>query len=416
MTMDVDQRFDVVVVGAGPAGTHLALRLADLGHAVALVDKKHFPRRKPCGEFLSPECRPLLEQVGLGAILGSSGARRIGGMRLCGYGRRADGSFLPLGDAALAGGGTATGGEAGFALRREVLDLESFEAAARHPGITVLQGHALRRLLRDGDGAVTGVELADPEQRPVFLAARFTVGADGVHSRVASQLGVLRAVPWLDRFAVVARYAGGSDRNHAEVHFLDRAYLAMAPIDGDELTLNLVFDRSAMPKGRRELGDFLRRHIEAAPALADEIGSREPVEPLMACGPLAARTTRQVFDGAALVGDACGYVDPVTGEGLFFAMRGAALLADSLDASLRAGRNDARSLRGYVRARRREFGPRYAMARLLQRGMRHPAIVRAFLGTLQAKPRLADLLVTITGDSVSPAALLDPRRLLGALA
>ena len=56
------------------------------------------------------------------------------------------------------------------------------------------------------------------------------------------------------------------------------------------------------------------------------------------------------------------------------------------------------------------------MARLLQRGMRHPAIVRAFLGTLQAKPRLADLLVTITGDSIGPAALLDPRRLLGALA
>jgi flavin-dependent dehydrogenase len=108
-------------------------------------------------------------------------------------------------------------------------------------------------------------------------------------------------------------------------------------------------------------------------------------------------------------------VDPVTGEGIYFAMRGAALLAAELDRALAAGRNDAAALRGYVRARRRELAPRFAMARLLQRGMKHPAVVRAFLATLQARPRLADLLVTITGDSLSPRALFDPRVIREAL-
>jgi flavin-dependent dehydrogenase len=402
-------RHDVVVVGAGPAGAHLAIRLARAGHSVAVLDRRRFPRAKPCGEFMSPECIPLLEEVGLRDAVLAGGARRIHGMRLHGHGAAAEGRFVAV-------GGVEAPFDHGYALRREVLDQLAVEAARSCPGVTLLEAHAVVDLVRDGDGRVLGVEALGPDQRPRHILGSFTVGADGLRSRVARALGVQVPTRWLDKFAVVARFAEVPMRDHAEVHFFDGGYLALAPVDGGQITLNMVIDRSALPRGgRRAIEDALQARIAATPALGARLAGRDPVEPLLGCGPLAGRTRRQVFDGAALVGDACGYVDPVTGEGLFFAMRGAALLADALVPALAAGRTDRAALRGYARARRREFGPRLWIATLLQRGLRHPRLVRRVLRLLEARPRLADLLVATTGDYVSPRALLRPSVWIDAL-
>jgi hypothetical protein len=96
-------------------------------------------------------------------------------------------------------------------------------------------------------------------------------------------------------------------------------------------------------------------------------------------------------------------------------MRGAALLAETLAAALAARRTDRAALRPYLGARRREFAPRYAMATLLQRALRHPALVRSFLSLLRARPRLADLLVCLTGDLAHPSVLLRPGTWIRAL-
>lgn len=393
---------DVVIAGAGPAGSHLAIRIARAGFSVALLDRRTFPRAKPCGEFMSPECIPLLEDVGLGSAVAAHGVRRIGGLRLHGFGRSAEGRFATF-------GGMAASHDHGYALRREVLDTLSLDRARATPGVTVYEGHGVTGLVRDAAGRVFGVEAVDPGRNPVTFTARFTVGADGVRSRVAHCLGVTRPLLWLDKFALVARFDGVPDTNVADVAFFERGYLAGAPVDGGEYTLNLVVDRASLPKGgRAALEDLFFSRVGAAPVFASRLARERTTGPLIGCGPLAARTTRQVFDGAALVGDACGYVDPVTGEGLYFAMRGAELLATPLLGALHAGRTDARALVGYVRARRRHLAPRFLLGKLLQRGMRHPAVVKGFLGVLQARPRLADLLVATTGDYLGPADLLRP--------
>jgi flavin-dependent dehydrogenase len=392
---------DIIVVGAGPAGSHLAMRLARRGYQVTLLDRKRFPRHKPCGEFMSPECLPLLERLGLRENLLRMSAPRVRGMNLYGYGvetRGRYGTSKPV----------ASAFSHGHAIRRELLDEQSFLAAARTPGVRALTGHGVRGLLRNGDGAVVGVEALDPEQRPIELHAAFTVGADGLRSRVAGALGVRRTMPWLSKFALVARFRGIPAQEHAEVHFVPGGYLAACPVDSGLFTVNVVLDQADLPAGRQAVQDFIATRIASAPLLAEKIGNASPCGPILACGPLAGRTTAQTFDGAALVGDACGYVDPVTGEGMFFAMRGAELLAEAIDSALQAGRTDRQALGGYGRARAREFKPRYALARLLQRGLRHPRIARAVLRLLAARPRLMDLLVAVTGDQVSPRTLLRP--------
>jgi flavin-dependent dehydrogenase len=392
---------DVVIAGAGPAGTHLAIRLARLGFSVALLDQKRFPRRKPCGEFMSPECLPMLGELGLAGELEALGARRVRGMDLHGYGTVARGTYGPIGRAKAPF-------DFGYAIRRELLDASALRVAAATGGITVHEGTRVADVLRLACGTVAGVRARGPDGEERELRARFTIGADGLRSRIAGRLGLRRDTPWLKKLALVLRWHGRFPEDHSSVHLFPGGYFAVSAVGPETRTVNLVVDADAGPSGKRALPEFVAACLERAPRLRDELAGATRDEQILAIGPLAGTTTRQAFAGGALVGDSCGYVDPLTGEGLYFAMRGAALLAGHLAAALHAGRTDARALAGYQRERRNELGARLWVARMLQRGLRYPAITRGFLRLVAARPGLCDLLVAFAGDYVPARELLRP--------
>lgn len=391
---------DVLILGAGPAGSALAQALARAGYSVALADKKRFPRHKPCGEFLSPECRPYLEELGVGDALGKIGVRLVSGMKLFAGDHVASGRFLRLDRAPY--------NDAGYAIRREALDAELLDAAIRRPEVDWLERHDFQRLLRDEAGVVVGAALRDPDGATRELRARVTIGADGVHSRVAKDLGVQRASRWLDRLALVARFSGVTPRAAAEVHFVRRAYFAATTVDDGTFHLNLLVDRATLRDRDGDVDTFVREHVAQAPELERRLVGAERLGPWRGIGPLAFTTTRQSCDGAALVGDACGYVDPLTGEGIYFALHGARSLAQSIEESFADPARARAAMRGYERRRRREVGPRMLLAAAIQRGLRSEAVVRAAVRRLAAWPRLCDLLVNLTGDAVHPKDLLLP--------
>jgi len=399
-------RFDVLVAGAGPAGSTLALRLAREGFSVAIVEPKRFPRPKPCGEFLSPECLPVLRELGLESEVLALGAREVRGMRLHGWGARAHGRYVSVGSSPLH--------DHGIAVRRERFDAVLLRGAVR-AGVEVFEGEGARSLLRGADGAVEGLVVHRPAGGDRALRAAFTVGADGLRSRVAGDLGVRERIPWLDKLAVTTHWCGVPWGSEAEVHFLDGGYIACAPVDEGLVSVNLVVDRPVWVAGRGSSGDRLEDWIARVAELSERLARGARSGPIRGLGPLAMRTRSQVFDGAALVGDACGYVDPVTGEGVWFALAGARSLAEAITRALHARRRDRAALAAYAAFRRRELAPRAAFAALLQRGLRRPRLARAALSLLSSRPRLADVLVSIAGDYVPLAEIRRPAVWLGAL-
>jgi len=393
----VTDRWDVVVVGAGPAGATTALLLARAGASVLLVDRARFPRHKACSEYLSPATTDILERLGggiLDAVEGAAHAKLYGmkvvapnGVAMCG---RFRGGPRPY----------------SFALPRTTFDTILVAAAAR-AGAHVYEATTVEDLVWE-KGAVAGVVARSCNGQRVTCNARIVVGADGLRSVVARRLGLIRSSP-PRRVAFTAHVAdvAGLD-GVGELHVSKRGYVGLGPVGDGVTTVALVVPLAAVRKSRAEGRDFRRdffAELERFPGLAGRFDPRRLVRDVLATGPFAqwSRTAVAPGGGALLVGDAADFFDPFTGQGIYSALRGAELAAACLIPALACGVSTpipAAELRPYVRVRRQEFAGKWLLERLIGVGVGWPALTDRVVGRLAARPDLADLLVSATGNIV----------------
>jgi flavin-dependent dehydrogenase len=391
---------DVLVVGAGPAGSAAAARLARAGFRVAAVDRAAFPRDKACSEYMSPETVRLLDDLGVVPALEAAGAAPLHGTAVTAAG----GSHLH-GRFALAGPPPFR--PTGLSISRRILD-HALVAAARAAGAAVLERTAVEELLYDG-GVVAGAVVRDPAGRRQALRARLTIGADGLRSIVARRLGPRRhGRP--RRIAFVAHVDGVAGLGDgAELHVGRRGYVGLNPIGGGRTNVALVVpaDRGAEARGRAEA--FLVETLREFPGLHERVTRGSLVRRVLATGPFAAWSGRVVAGGAALVGDAADFFDPFTGEGIYSALRGAELLADTAAEALgHGGAVTAARLAGYRWARRRAFAGKWAVERLIGYGMLFPALFDRAVERLGRRAGMADTLIGVTADFVPARRVLNP--------
>jgi flavin-dependent dehydrogenase len=409
----MSERWDVVVAGAGPAGSATALLLARAGVRVLLLDRARFPRDKPCSEYLSPAATPLLQRLdpSLVPALEHSSPGRLYGMRV----------FGPDGTAALgrfaAGHRFASPRPYGFAVSRTILDTLLVEAAGR-AGVHIEQRTLVEDLLFD-QGAVGGVVARDlTANRRTTHRARVVVGADGLRSVVARRLGLARRMG-PRRIAFSAHYADVAGVGACgEMHIGRPGYVGLGPIGEDVTTVALVLPAptSSSRDGRRLPTDDLIPELERFPALRGRFAQARLVRPILVTGPFAQRSRHVVAPGggALLVGDAADFFDPFTGQGLYSALRGAELAAETVLNALRVappGPVTATTLAPYAAGRRQVFGGRWVLERLIGIGVGWPWLARRVVRRLAQDAPLADLLVGAAGNFVPVRAVLTPSTL-----
>ena len=390
---------DVLVVGGGPAGSSIAHALATRGIDVMVVDRARFPRPKPCAEYLSPQASRILARMGALDEVERSGAAALAGIRV----------YAPNGSV-IAGDFVAKHGyhgyrDRGLSVRREILDAILVDRA-RGAGARVVEGAKVTDLLREPTeaGRVRGVRMtADGASREV--RARVVVGADGLGSVVARRLRLTRRLRWPRRIALVTHYRGVKDvGEHGEMHVAPDGYVGIADVGGGMTTVAAVFPVSRSRDISRDRVEFLRRWLFDQRRLALRFASAERVTPVVATGPFASFARRAWAPGAALIGDAADFFDPFTGEGIYSALRGGEILADhvieALAAATPALADDA--LREYDRARRREFGGKWVVERVIGAVVASPRLINRVARRLAARKDLADLLIGVTGNFVPP--------------
>jgi menaquinone-9 beta-reductase len=382
---------DVVVVGGGPAGAAVASRLALAGHDVLVLDRDRFPRAKPCGECLNPAAVRALDELGLRAEVEALGAPLVG------WRVQADGG------AAFLGGFPADA--PGIAVQRASLDALLLRHADRS-GAEVRQGVLVTDLLREG-GRVAGVRT-----REGTIRARLVVGADGLRSVVVRRLGLLRRAPRLRKIALAAHVRGVAGLGGRGAMFLlPHGCVGVADV-GDGLANVVVVAHGA--EASRVAGDR-EGYFDGALRRVGILEAARRVDAVLATGPFDWPVRRAIADGALLVGDAAGYYDPFTGQGVFRALHGAGIAAAAADRALRADDLSAAALARYERARRRAFGPGERVQRVIEQVVGRPRVFDAVASLLARRPAVADALVAVTGDLEPVRSLLAPR-VLAALA
>ncbi|MAG34962.1 MAG: hypothetical protein CL878_01730 [Dehalococcoidia bacterium] len=400
MATSVDESWDAVVVGGGPAGAATAALLAARRWSVLVIDKARFPRDKACAEFASPGVEIVLRRLGAWEAVQALQPRRLRGMQLIGpSGERFAGTY-PRGRA--------------IALPRPQLDQAVLDVA-RKRGATVWENTRVHDLLREGQ-RVSGVVAAAGRGAVRHVGARLVVGADGLHSTVARRTDAIRPGWWPHRTGLVTHCEGidGLDTlaSYGEMHVRPGAYVGLAPLPGGCVNVAMVLPTRAVRQRGQDVEGLFWHELAQFPALAGRLARVRRTKSLLGTGPLRRHVPVTAGPGYLLVGDAAGFLDPFTGEGIYRALRGAELAAAAADAALRTPAEADAALAEYCRARQSAFRPKEALCLLVQAFIAYPPLLEYALRRLRRRPRLAQRLFGALGDTHSPwatlAALLRP--------
>jgi geranylgeranyl reductase family protein len=391
------RRYDVIVVGAGPAGCSAAFYLAKRGLEVLLVDKARFPRGKTCGDGVGAASTQFLANMGVLEKLEAGGAQRITQVLVS----SPDGTIVSGHPAALASHG-------GYAVvaPRQLLDAVLLDHVRAQPHVTVLEGFKAAELARV-DGVVCGVT-GTLGGVPTSLRGDFVVGADGANSLIAVLIAAANRQR-AHRQVALRAYFDDVDllTDRIEIHFttsLLPGYGWVFPTGARSANVGVYLS----PRPRTTLSprdafhDFVQNHPLARRNLA-HARLREGTLTGWTLPSGSFRGPRGV-ENVLLVGDAASFIDPLTGEGIYYGLRSGQLAAEAIAS---VGSRPAMATPAYERLWRRDFQWReFVPARLFRRLLRSPWVVDTVFRTALKSPRRTATLLGAVGHTVPKASLL----------
>ncbi len=344
-------RYDVIIAGAGPAGSSLAIQLGRMGRSVLLLDRSEFPREKACGEGIMPSGVAALRRLSLDVP-----GLPFHGVRYHHAGRTVCGRF-PQGD--------------GLSIRRSVLDTLLVDAARRQPNVDVRTGIGVDEPIAR-DGAITGVVAADEEYQACLVVA-----ADGLHSPIRRKLGWGVASP-PRRLGVRRHYrASSAAEPWVDAHLSEAGETYITHLPHQEVCVSVLGDHRNLLRAFEDL---------------------EPIGAPMGASPLTVRPLRRYAPGCVLLGDAAGGCDPIIGVGVTQALLSAELLAKHL---ARRFSSDHATLRAFDRERERLLASQRNLAAGILALTSFPRLLSPALSTLEHVPPLFSTLLSIAGGPVT---------------
>ena len=400
----MSERYDLVVVGAGPGGSSAAYHASKAGLKTLLLDRQEFPRDKPCGDGLMPHAANEVAMMGLGDWLDEPHHGRFGGFSI----------FTRTAEIRQAVPPTLHGPH-GYVIRRKETDSKLLERA-ESAGAEFRPRTRATKLLRSPAGQVTG--LAAENGGPLEFAAPLVVVADGVGGLETSMKAHQNAVARRQYF----RGVDGPDKEHIHVFMTEDMNARGAGYgwvfylgDGRANVGAGVSTRSIASTGRN-LKNFFDRFLEE-PRIADWLRNAEPEGPAkswsLKMGMWGAKPSGQ---GVMAVGDAASLIHPISGEGVGYAIESGRLAAAWAHEA--HGRKDfsASTLSGYARQLRRQRAREHLSGQALINLLPNVGLLEPLFKACEGDPGASRALVEcFSGDAPVYSLLRHPATFASAL-
>lgn len=364
----MNESFDAVVVGAGPAGTSAAFELGRAGHRVLIIDKEKFPRDKTCGDGLTYKCREPMQRMG------------VWDKFLDAVEFRADGYTLVLTDLVemMFRSPDENPLASVYVLPRRRLDQILLENATSQGDVTFIDDTKIKKLLmedRNGHSVAVGVEGSDANGQPVSYLGKIVIDATGVNSPIAVDIGMGNQDSGKCAVAIRGYYSGVSGLNNTiEIYFDDAiqpGYFWIFPTSDGSANVGCGTFQHILQSTKTKLHDvmdhFCNHHKIAGPKLRDA----------KLCGqlqggkiPLAIdQHGSRVRDGLILLGDAGAFVNPITGEGISYAMNSGLLAGETAANALQQDDVSKATLSPFDEAWQAKFASQFEKAALVTEGI-----------------------------------------------
>ena len=347
-------QYDLIIIGAGPAGSACAITAARAGAKVLLLEKDHFPRQKVCGEFISPESLGLLHgflQDGRFQSCASVVSSRI----------YLDNKILAL-----------PVSPAAQSIPRFDLDPALF-GAAQNAGATGCEGVAVGEVQRD--------EVFHVRTPNSSYSARAVVNATGRWSKL-TQSDIAGKDTWI---GLKAHFTEPSPPQTVDLYFFPGGYCGVTPVGPDSV--------NACAMVRADAAHTLEDIFVKEPRLFERSRAWQPLFSTVTTSPLYFREPVTESDGMFLAGDAAGFIDPFAGDGISLALQSGTLAAQSIVPFLHGSCSLEQAHQQYHAAYRKRFAPAFRNAARLRSALAAPKWIRSAALTFAAMPGVGKMLV-----------------------
>jgi flavin-dependent dehydrogenase len=352
--------YDLIVVGAGPAGSACAITAARAGAKVLLLDKDRFPRQKVCGEFVSPESLELLDRL--------LGPQRFAAKPQISKARVFSGTneiSMPIAPAARS-------------IPRFELDAALLDAA-RRLGVETHEAMTVSQIQQKEDFEVS--------TRVATFSGRAVVNASGRWSHLTARTPVKEKnkQKWI---GVKAHFHEPDAAKSVDLYFFAGGYCGVQPVSDHAV--------NACAMVRADVAHWLEEVFPLHPALHQRSRKWKPLFPEVTTSPLDFHAPRPLINGMILAGDAAAFIDPFAGDGISLALHSGTLAAECLALFLRGKWSLQQAQKQYAAEYKRRFTAAFRNAARVRMVLSAPAVIRSSLLRLAAVRPIARAIVRST--------------------